>query len=54
MKLPFKGAKGAPEAAPVSDSAGDGAVQARGAYEVDGEHRYCCLGLCLAVSHGDM
>jgi hypothetical protein len=37
MKLPFKGAHGAPEGVPAPDSADGGAVQARGAYEVDGE-----------------
>ncbi|WIA28646.1 hypothetical protein OEZ86_011182 [Tetradesmus obliquus] len=35
MKLPFKGAHGAPEGVPAPDSAEGGAVQARGAYEVD-------------------
>jgi hypothetical protein len=55
MKLLGKGAHAVPEAVPAPDSAGGGAVQARGAYEVDGERRmaYAC-GTCSTGSFDHM
>jgi hypothetical protein len=53
MKLLGKGAHAAHDAVPATDSASGGAVQARGAYEVDGERRmaYACTTCNTGIQH---